>query len=503
MDNTDYTKEIFKNNYLYNLELKQAARLWRKGHTVEALEILCNLANFAWNNYSGFHSSAPLESLLAEISKAKLNKQSGIIKKSETTVTSVLHVGTRFYETGGHTPLMLKWMQRDNKRRHDLFVTLQSSTELPEKQFAKHNFSKTNVVFTRDNNETLLEVAQKLYDTSAGYDLVVLHIHPDDIIPNLAFANHKRTPVYVMNHADHSFWLGASIADGMVQIRETNFEIDANRRGIPGEKQFYLPIPVETTVENITDKFAIVKKLGIENFDTILLSTSGENKFVFFKEYDYYKSIIPVLDKNPQAVLLIVGVGPASWMAEKYPHPQIKFLGVVPPNELAEIESIADIYVENLPYSSFTALLQVFMRKKAIQFVYAPLNITQLFADESVYTKDLKEWQELLDKLINDKIYRDKRTINIYNKNFSDYTPDTWKHKVEQIYKSVQNLILTFNTLPEKPVENISDNEILLYKVLRQRYVYKFFRKSPVIFIRRWLNFMVLNLKGYKLKKNY
>lgn len=499
----DFDKEIAKSRFLFENELEQAGKLIASGHTAEALQLLSHIANFAWNNYTGYHASAKLEGYPGEISAKHLKKNNSPEQPVGTAVKRVLHVATHIYETGGHTPLMLKWIQRDSEREHHLFMTQQEASALPLKQFEKHGFRQEQVIFTKENNESYLQIAQLLYDKSADYDLVVLHIHPDDIIPNLAFAGHKHTPVYFLNHADHCFWLGASITDGLVQIRETNIPVDAKRRGIPAEKQFYLPIPVEAVAEVQVNVQEIRNQRGLDSYETILLTTGSENKFVFFNEYNYFKAITPVLEKNPQAVLLVVGVRPESKMAQQYAHPQIRFMGLIMPAELAELEVIADIYVENLPYSSFTALLQVFMRKKAIHFVYSPLNITQLFNDNSLYTKTKEEWQQRLDKLINDSTYRQELATETYNNNYKDYTLAFWKQKLEAIYSSALSLKPGYNALPQQPIDNISDNEMLLYKLLQERYRYRFFKQKPAIFIGRLFNFMYLKSKGYKIKKIY
>jgi hypothetical protein len=501
--NADFENAIKKNRFLLDNELKQARAFIKAGRTAEALIILTDVARFAWFNYTGYHASAKLESSLLQISKQVVPYNPRYLKES-TGIQKVLHVTTFIYETGGHTPLMLKWIQRDSVlREHDVFITLQPSVQMPVKQFEKHNFNKERVIFWRDKNESFTDIATLLQQKSQEYDLVVLHTHPDDIIPVLAFANYKSTPVYLLNHADHSFWLGASVLDGLVQIREINYDVDAIRRGIPKEKQFYLPIPVDDIPVQTSDRNKIAAKLGIENFETILLSTSSENKFVFFKDYNYFESIIPVLEQNPQAVLLLVGVRPESWMGKKYQHSQIKFLGIRMPSELAEIESITDIYVENLPYSSFTALLQVFMKKTAIHFVYSPLNITQLINDKSIYTADIKQWQERLHRLINDADYRKTLADGIYASHNSDYTLAVWQEKLNIIYNSAISVKTEYNVLPQEPIKTITDNEILLYKLFSERYQHHLFPKTGMLFIKRLLNFIFLKSKGFNIKKKF
>ena len=48
----------------------------------------------------------------------------------------------------------------------------------------------------------------------AKADLVVLHAHNIDTIPMFALAGMKNRPrTVLLNHADHSFWLGVDFVD--------------------------------------------------------------------------------------------------------------------------------------------------------------------------------------------------------------------------------------------------------------------------------------------------
>ena len=61
---------------------------------------------------------------------------------------------------------------------------------------------------------------------------VILHVHMYDVLPILAFANGDfNRPVMFYNHADHLFWLGASISDLVVNFRSSSvaFNEEYNR----------------------------------------------------------------------------------------------------------------------------------------------------------------------------------------------------------------------------------------------------------------------------------
>ena len=46
------------------------------------------------------------------------------------------------------------------------------------------------------------------------YDLIMLHIHPNDVLPVYALsAGYYGPPVALFDHSDHTFWIGSSIVD--------------------------------------------------------------------------------------------------------------------------------------------------------------------------------------------------------------------------------------------------------------------------------------------------
>ena len=69
---------------------------------------------------------------------------------------------------------------------------------------------------------------QSVIDAS---DLVVLHVHNNDVVPFLALAGmgRRRPPVVFVDHADHLFWLGARFADLIVNTRLSGHRLAARR----------------------------------------------------------------------------------------------------------------------------------------------------------------------------------------------------------------------------------------------------------------------------------
>jgi hypothetical protein len=150
-----------------------------------------------------------------------------------------------------------------------------------------------------------------------------------------------------------------------------------------------------------------------------------------------FETIIPVLNENPNVLLLIVGISKESEIAKLYAHPQILFLGVIPTSELEACEWASDIYIEPFPCSSFTALLEVGMKKKVIHLMHEPSEITKVLPDIAAfeYTNSKENWRNNLNKLIHDTVFREQLLEQQYEYFKREYNITEWGEKLAKIYK--------------------------------------------------------------------
>src|SRR5262249_7376180 len=73
-------------------------------------------------------------------------------------------------------------------------------------------------------------------------DMVIIHHHPDDVVPVVAFATDRCPPVAILNQAHHVCWLGPSIADAVIEIWPTGRPVSQARRFV--KHSLFLPIPL-------------------------------------------------------------------------------------------------------------------------------------------------------------------------------------------------------------------------------------------------------------------
>ncbi|WP_307271177.1 hypothetical protein [Chryseobacterium sp. W4I1] len=268
------------------------------------------------------------------------------------------------------------------------------------------------------------------------YDVIVLHIHPDETITSIVLSQKDiTTPICFINHADHVFWLGTSIADIVLQIRESSISIDEERRDILKERQFFLPIPIETA-QNTEDE----NSNSETNFIKIL-STGTAYKYNPNEHYNFLKEAYKIVEENSNVLFNIVGINADSDYAKEYQHERIFLHGIVSSQRLAEIEETTDIYIEGFPMPSFTALLQVALRKIPFALHYNPLPLFKLFSDNNeyniVYPKNLDEWHSNIRKLIRNSEYRTETSQKQNKYILNNYSIEVWKSRVQELYQLI------------------------------------------------------------------
>ena len=275
-----------------------------------------------------------------------------------------LHVLDQAHGVGGHTVLVERWIRFDPTRSHHSVMLLSQPVPVPQ-TLADAVCQRDGKVHSLPEDSSLFEKAEMLRrEAWENADVVVLHTHPYSVVPLVAFAVSGGPPVAYLNHLSQQFWVGACIADLVINLRETARDWSEKHRGI--DRNVILPIPVSPRLPCPVDPsarqalgLATRARLGITAKATVLLTIGTEHKYLQLPGLDFVEVIQRLLRRLPLAHAIAIGPSPDDirWRrAEESTGGRVHVLG--PQSDLGRYHAAADIFLEGFPHGSMTALLE-------------------------------------------------------------------------------------------------------------------------------------------------
>lgn len=275
----------------------------------------------------------------------------------------VLHVLTEAFAILGHTKLCRQWIALDTgPARHDV-VLLDPFGPTPP-ALADAVAARRGTLTRLDRRRPLLDRSRVLRAMAwADADLVVLHVHPSDVVPLVAFGIDGGPPVLLMNHADHEFWLGGAVADRVVDIRDSGQQWTHRFRGI--DRHALLPVPLEPDPGPSPDEDArrarrqrVRAELGIPADAFVFLTVGTPNKYRPVAGLSFLEAAEAILARLPGSRLLAIGPRAEGDWAGSAQRTGGRLMPIGPRQGLERYRAAADLYLESLPAGSLTALLE-------------------------------------------------------------------------------------------------------------------------------------------------
>ena len=143
---------------------------------------------------------------------------------------------------------------------------------------------------------------------SRSFDRVILHTHPHDCIPVLAFAKQGGPPVAMFNHAHFSFNLGSTVSDMIINTVEYYRDISRRHRFARSTELLTGVAGMLPTEEGIVDKAAARRELSLPEQATVIMSLAHEPYYRPMEGYNFFRTLETLMGKLPDAYFLIVGV---------------------------------------------------------------------------------------------------------------------------------------------------------------------------------------------------
>jgi len=419
---------------------RAAAGRWRA-----AVALAQVASDYAYHDHPGRFADERLERILDGAGAAMLAPWATTERRA--TTDRVLHVLTEGYALGGHTRLVWRWIAADAGRRHSVALTRQRG-EAPA-ALGEAVAATGGAVHDLSSIDGLLARAGRLRTLARDVDVVVLHVHPFDVVPAIAFGGRRADarcgPAVVhFNHADHVFWVGTSAADVVADIRGSGRDLAVARRGTEPRRHVRLPIPIPAA-DRAIERSAAKRALGIPADAVVLLTAASPSKYVGVPGAPHFlELVLPVLEKEPDAVLVACGpTGPAWAAAGERTGGRVQAAG--PTTDLALPIAAADVYLDSYPFASLTSSLEgASVGNPVLSFAPQDGDGLVMAVDDDALDRHLlrartvDEYQSLLIELVEDERGRQERGAATAWEVLAQHTGDGWRGWVEDVYEAAR-----------------------------------------------------------------
>ncbi|MGE5644770.1 MAG: hypothetical protein ACM336_03155 [Acidobacteriota bacterium] len=410
------------------------------------LRNISRAARFAALFHSGRFADGAIENPAFEIG-ASLNGVRGsyvhpMPERRRAGGRRVLHVVSEVGGVGGHTRMLHYWIQNDRSSHHALAVANQRGLPVPE-WMAGAMKAAGQGLYVLPEAAPVIEKARWLREAARRTaDLVIVHHYPWDVTPTVAFAHAGGPPVLVLNHADHSFWLGSSAADGVIDLRSVATRYTCTRRAV--ERSVLLPVPLTDSFKG-PSRAEARRVLGIDDGQVALLSVARPEKFRPYGPYDFPGTMGKILERHPQAHMYVVGEseeGIAPYLRQPL-HPRLHFVGVQEDTSL--YRAAADLYLETFPFGTQTGLLEAALAGVAVVPAYAPLFPLLVANDDALCSlipnpESEQEHMERANALIQDAARRREEGAALRSALLRGNVGEAWMGRLEAVYRAAEGL---------------------------------------------------------------
>jgi hypothetical protein len=332
-------------------------------------------ASVAWWSNPGFLYCHEMEQLLTEVGR-DYGKPLTNSLSAKWPPNRFLHVMTTAYETGGHTRVVARWIetcaQYAPTEQHSILISKQGDERLPA-WLARATHKGGGELSRLSSTLSCLEAARELRAKSLDFDVVVLHIHPNDPLPNLAFHDQPR-PVMFFNHADHVFTLGMDVARVIADYRFIGQDVSSRLRAKRPRKAI-IPIPLIDDQSFPADKADARRKLGLPADALVALTIGQAYKFRPVFGYSFPEAVQAICNGDPRVIFVAIGDPESQPWGKLRQSTQGRFRSVGEVADPAILElyySSADVYLDSFPSGSLTAALDAARHALPVQRLNIP-----------------------------------------------------------------------------------------------------------------------------------
>jgi glycosyltransferase involved in cell wall biosynthesis len=401
---------------------------------------------YAWLNPVGLFASPELESILGQLAG-----QLAPVRNPRPRTSSpreVLHIATTVYQTGGSTQAIACWIEQDQGRHHRVCVTRQGSATVPDKILTRLA-ARGDLRRLDTERGGLLQRAAALRAAATEADVVLLHSHPNDVVPVIAFAGVSGLPpVVYVNHADHVFWLGTSVTSALLNMRDSGRLLAAARRGIDPARSAVMARPLRP-IRRTLPRDEAKRRLGVRPDQVLVVTAADAPKYRPVGSPSLLDLVVPVFERHADALLLAAGPAPEGpWAAAaQRTDRRVQALGRLP--DVAPLHQAADVYLDSFPFASLTSLLEAgSFGTPVMTYRGHPEECLVLGADTRgldehlLCPSDPDEFRRELSRLITDAEWRRDLGERTQRAIVDTHTGEGWQASVARLYDFAARLDL-------------------------------------------------------------
>ena len=420
-------------------------------HPETSLASIQLVAEFAENHHPGCFADGAIENRALELG-SDLERHHRDVTPLDIDLTgseirqsaarTILHIATSVIAIAGHTRTIRNWVENDPSSSHSLLLINQTTPRIPEWLIDPIRSSGGLLIRLPEKAPLLAKALWVREIARSQADLVVLHHSGQDIVPTVAFAIEDCPPVAILNHADHIFWLGSSVADIIINQRSIGSRMSEQRRFVRRNTTLLIPL---SQPSNAISRELVRERLGIPPDQIVLLSVGRAVKYQPSATHDFFATTRKILERHPEAHLYIIGVSETE--AVRYQrgptHPRVHPMGGV--EDPSAYRAAADIYLEGFPFGSQTALLEAaLVGIPTVAALAPPLELVvtndDAIADLITNPTDEDEYIDSVSELVGDAERRRSLGSALRDRVLAQHTGEGWRRRLHGVYAEAGSL---------------------------------------------------------------
>lgn len=393
---------------------------------------LSELSKYLSTNHCGVFAAEWMEAEIKKIGNEITVHTSAV---DDIHGSKVLLMVTQLFKYGGHSKLLINYIVKlhELNKRISLAVSRQDDAPIPDEILALKANGTISELLVIGANEPLEKIVQ-LREIISLHHLVFLFISQDDAVSCAALSFKHKPFTYYINHADHTFWLGTSVIDELIDFRSLGQEITRRKRGFDGLTKI---LPLTLNDKRAHNKKETRKKLNLHSDDIAVVIMSSAFKLIPDGEYNIFNIVKYVIGFNSKVKFLVIGMSQEQYeeLSENSVPENVICFGVL--EDFSEIISAGDFVLDTFPLNSYMALLEC-MRYDLVPILHwGPFSQNMSLTHDAYleglffHAPTIGKYKEQLKEMLSMKnIDEHRKNLNIANHRTMEYSRLEFWNKV-------------------------------------------------------------------------